>query len=93
MAEESVHVQVIYAGPGQEPVVRSVAMPAGGTVRQALEASNIAMLLPAGLIDPGRVGIYSRKVSMEQTVREGDRIEIYRPLLLDPMAARRRRAR
>lgn len=92
MADDMVHVEVVYAGTGQ-PIVRNVVLRGGGTVQQAIEASGIATLLPEGSIDPGRVGIYSRKVAMERMVRDGDRIEIYRSLLLDPMEARRRRAR
>ena len=65
----------------------------GCSVIQAVEASGIAQGLPTGTIDPSHLGIFARRVAPDQLVRDGDRIEIYRPLVLDPMEARRRRTR
>jgi putative ubiquitin-RnfH superfamily antitoxin RatB of RatAB toxin-antitoxin module len=45
------------------------------------------------MVDPDRLGIFSKRVSSDHLVQAGDRIEIYRPLMLDPMEARRRRIR
>jgi putative ubiquitin-RnfH superfamily antitoxin RatB of RatAB toxin-antitoxin module len=92
MAERTIQVEVVYAGVGQ-PVRRRVELADGSTVMQAIGASGIAAVLPDGAIDPARLGIFARKVMPDRLVREGDRIEIYRPLSLDPMEARRRRAR
>ncbi|HET6555557.1 MAG TPA: RnfH family protein [Dyella sp.] len=88
---ESITVEVVYAGPTQQ-IVHRVTLPAGSTVIQAIEASNIIAELPDLIIDPARLGIFSRKASPEQLLEEGDRVEIYRPLTLDPKEARRRRA-
>jgi putative ubiquitin-RnfH superfamily antitoxin RatB of RatAB toxin-antitoxin module len=44
-------------------------------------------------LDPARVGIFGHKASLDQVLREGDRVEIYRPLIADPKEARRQRAR
>ena len=44
------------------------------------------------VIDPAAIGIFGRKAPPEQVLREGDRVEIYRPLIADPKEARRRRA-
>ncbi|HEY8587459.1 MAG TPA: RnfH family protein [Rhodanobacter sp.] len=92
MVDRTIHAEVVYAGAGQ-PIVCRVTLAEGSDVQQAIDASGIARLLPDGSIDPARLGIFSRKVAMDQLVQDGDRIEIYRPLLLDPMEARRRRAR
>jgi putative ubiquitin-RnfH superfamily antitoxin RatB of RatAB toxin-antitoxin module len=92
MAERTIHVEVVHAGAGL-PLVFRVEVAAGSTVMQAIHASGIARLLPEGSIDPGRLGIFSRKVAPDCAVQDGDRIEIYRPLILDPKEARRRRAR
>lgn len=92
MAERTIVVEVIHAGMGQ-PIVRRVELADGSTVMQAIDASGITAMLPDGAVDPARMGIFARKVAPDRIVREGDRIEIYRPLMLDPMEARRRRAR
>lgn len=92
MAERTIGVEVVYAGTGQ-PIRRQVELADGSTVMQAIDASGIAAMLPDGAVDPARLGIFARKAAPDRPVREGDRIEIYRSLLLDPMEARRRRAR
>lgn len=92
MAEHTIRVEVVYAGE-EQPIQRRVELADGCTVMQAIDASGIVAMLPAGTIDPARLGIFARRVAPDRLVREGDRIEIYRPLLLDPMEARRRRAR
>ncbi|WP_267225934.1 RnfH family protein [Dyella silvae] len=88
---EQITVEVAYAGPVSQ-LVRRVAVPEGSTVMQAIEASGIAQAVPGLVIDPARLGIFSRKATPDQRVGEGDRVEIYRPLTLDPKEARRRRA-
>lgn len=92
MAEHTIRIEVVYAGT-EGPVRRWVELAEGSTVRQAISASGIIAALPADAVDPGRLGLFARKVTPERQLREGDRIEIYRPLMLDPMEARRRRAR
>lgn len=84
-------VEVVYATPGKQAIVR-VDVPAGCTVGEAIARSNIQSQFPEMEIDPGAVGIFSRKVSMSQVLREGDRVEVYRPLLADPRETRRKRA-
>lgn len=88
---ELVHVEVLYAEPARQ-VLRRVALPAGSTVMQAIQASGIERDVPGLVVDPSRLGIFSRRATPEQPVGEGDRVEIYRPLTLDPKEARRRRA-
>lgn len=88
---EQVHVEVVYAEAARQ-LVRRVALPVGSTVMQAIEASGLAQEIPGLVVDPTRLGIFSRKAAPEQVLGEGDRVEIYRPLTLDPKEARRRRA-
>lgn len=85
------NVEVAYAGPEGQRVVRLV-VPSGSTVWQAVELAQVQ--LPAGVApDAARLGIFSKKVDADRVLEEGDRVEIYRPLTLDPMEARRRRAK
>ncbi len=88
---EQITVNVVYAEPERQ-FVRRVTLPAGSTVMQAIEASGIAQAVAGLLIDPARLGVFSRKAAPDQVLGEGDRVEIYRPLTLDPKEARRRRA-
>lgn len=86
------HVELAYSD-GQDAHVCTLEVPAGSSVMQAIELAMQRQLLPVQTVDPLRVGIFSRKVEPSQPVADGDRIELYRPLQLDPMEARRRRAR
>ena len=88
---EQVTVEVVYAEPSGR-WLRQVTLPVGSTVAQAVEASGLAREMPGLVVDPARLGVFSRKVTPEHVVGEGDRVEIYRPLTLDPKEARRRRA-
>lgn len=82
----SLEVEVVYALPRREASTR-VTVPAGATVRDVLEKSG---LLPHV---EGKVGIFGKTVQADARVAHGDRIEIYRPLAIDPKEARRQRAR
>jgi uncharacterized protein len=83
-------VEVVYALPEGHDAT-TVDLPAGATVADALAASGIAGR-HAGL-DLSRAGIFGRRVSGDVRLADGDRIEVYRPLALDPKESRRRRAR
>jgi len=91
MAEPTITVEVVHAGAQRAWRCR-VSLPAGSTAMQAVEAAGLLSSLPAELPSPLRLGIYSRRIDADHVLRDGDRVEIYRSLALDPMASRRRRA-
>lgn len=95
MAAENNHcmipIEVAYAAPDQQ-VLLSLSVPQGTTVAEGIEQSNIRAEFPELKMDLEAVGIFSRKVSLEHVLRAGDRVEIYRPLIMDPKEARRLRA-
>ena len=84
-------VWVAYALPDRQ-WLREVMLPAGSTVEQAIAVSGVTAEFPA--IDPptAALGIFGRPASLSTELREGDRVEIYRPLNADPKETRRRRA-
>lgn len=86
-----IRVEVVYARPDRQ-ILRTVALEPGATVRMAVVRSGIPTECPE--VDPGRsaVGIYGRSVAPDALVEDGDRVEIYRPLRVDPKEARRLRA-
>ena len=81
-------VEVAWAEPDQQALV-SVELPAGSTVRDAIEASGLEARFPAMQIDDQHVGIFSRRCRLDDTVATGDRVEIYRDLTADPKETRR----
>lgn len=81
----SIRVEVVYALPGEARTL-SLALPAGSRVCDALRASGI--VASADLL-----GIYGKRVAADALLSDGDRVEIYRPLAMDPKERRRQRAR
>jgi len=87
---ESIRVSVVYADP-QRQITREIEIAADATVDAAIAASGIRHELPAGFA-PADIGIFGNKVARDARLRDGDRIELYRPLKIDPKEARRKRA-
>jgi putative ubiquitin-RnfH superfamily antitoxin RatB of RatAB toxin-antitoxin module len=84
-------VEIVYALPERcERVVLTLA--AGATVADALQAANLPETMPAAEVDPARLAIYGRMAELSTPLHDGDRIELLRPLQVDPKQARRRRA-
>lgn len=86
-----IRIELVYALPERYWSVQ-VWLPAGATVAAALAAAPWPPRMPAFGIDPHRLAIFSRPVQPGATLRDGDRVEILRPLLADPKQARRARA-
>jgi uncharacterized protein len=89
---ETVTVEVVCA-TAERQCLRRITLPAGSTVMQAVEQCGLLQDMPEVELDPSRLGIFSRRVAPDEVLQDGDRVEIYRPLTLDPKDARRRRAR
>jgi uncharacterized protein len=85
------YVEVVYALPLEQHMI-PLEMSAGATVRQAVVASGMLGRHPDIDLGVARVGIWGRLVTLDSVLREGDRVEIYRPLRVDPKEVRRRRA-
>lgn len=84
-------VEVIYALASVQDIV-ALELPDGTVARQAVAASG--MLARHGLAAADlQLGRFGKRISPEQPLREGDRVEILRALAADPNEARRRRAR
>ena len=86
----ALRVEVVLALPRGVDVV-TLELPAGCSVRDAVAASGLADRHPG--IDLSSVGIFGRRVKADARLADGDRVEVYRPLALDPKEQRRRRAR
>ncbi len=84
-------VEVVYA-TRERQARYAVELPDRATVRDAIEASGVCADFPEIDLAANRVGIYGRLAPLEATLRDRDRVEILRPLVVDPKEARRRRA-
>ena len=89
--ESRIQVTIVYSPAPRDVCEVHFQLASDGTVLQALEASGLLQSFAS--IDPKHtvVGIWGRKVSLKQALRDGDRVEIYRPLRVDPKIARRER--
>ena len=84
-------VEVAYALSRQQ-FLRRLKMPSDSTVRQAIVQSGVLSKFPEIDLKSVKVGIFSRPVDLDVLLNSGDRVEIYRPLILLPTDARRLRA-
>ncbi len=89
--EKQIAVEVVFALPDRQELLR-VALRPGSTVAEAIDASAIADRFPDRDFDSCAVGIWGRLVERDQALEDGDRVEIYRPLEIDPRDARRKLA-
>jgi len=87
----NIAVEVAYALPEKQYLQR-VTLEEGATVEQAIRASGLLELRDDIDLKVNKVGIYSRPVKLHDAVHDGDRVEIYRPLIADPKELRRQRA-
>jgi len=92
MANVNVKIEIVYATPGKQLLLEAKVLD-GSTVKQAIEQSGILQHFPEIDLAHNKVGVFSKRVELDTVVHEGDRIEIYRPLLIDPKEARRARAK
>ncbi|QTD34215.1 RnfH family protein [Pseudomonas fluorescens] len=93
MVEPVIEIEVVYAAVDRQ-VLRVISVAEGTTVRAALMASGIDAEFPGLDLKGCPLGIFGKVIADPDTrqVQEGDRIEIYRPLLADPKEVRRLRA-
>lgn len=88
--DAELQVEVIYVDVARS-FKKSLLLPAGSRVADALAASGIEREL--GAVNPQRIGIFNRPCTRQTFLRDGDRVEVYRNLQVDPKQARRMRAK
>lgn len=84
-------VEVAYA-TAKEQVILTVEAEPGITIEQAIEKSRILNRFPEIDLAENKVGIFGKAAKLDQVMEEGDRAEIYCPLIADPKAARKKKA-
>lgn len=90
---EQIEIEVVYGLAHKQKLI-SIQVDQGTTVRQGAELSGLDKDFPELNISESKLGIFGKTVRSPDTelLKAGDRIEIYRPLLIDPKAARANRA-
>ena len=95
MAPVEIQVEVVWAPAPHQIESRQLSLAAGATAMEALRASALTLTLThdATLLESLQIGIWGRACRPETRLRDGDRVELYRPLQVDPKEARRQRQR
>ena len=88
---EEIQVEVVFATAQKQRLV-TVTLPVPATVMDAISRSALAERFPAEDFDRLQAGIWGHPVDRSHVLSNGDRVEIYRPLELDPREARRQLA-
>lgn len=91
MSVETINVEVAYALP-EKQIIRAVNVDAGTTIGAAIVLSGIMMDFPELELEEAKVGIFGKAAAMTMVLSDGDRVEIYRPLIADPKEVRWKRA-
>lgn len=86
-----IRVEVVFALADRQQLL-AVSLPVGATVDDAITESTLSRRFPMQNLDALQAGVWGHLVTRDHVLSDGDRVEIYRPLQLDPREARRQRA-
>lgn len=89
--KDTLRVEVAVAWPELQVIV-PLELPVGSTLADAIDRSGLHQRFPSLEIDSDRVGVFAEKRALGDVLADGDRVEIYRPLKIDPKEARRKAA-
>jgi len=84
-------INLVFSPASRQVRQWTLALAPGSTVAQALDASGVFLVFPSLLATRLKIGIWGRKVRLDQLLAHNDRVEIYRSLRVDPKVARRER--
>ncbi len=82
-------ISVVYALPHRQ-VLLTAEVPEGATIREAIDRSGILQQCPGIDLSKQKVGVFHKISTLETVLADGDRIEIYRPITVDPKLVRRK---
>ncbi len=89
---ETITIELIYIEPGNQNSLR-LDLVKGSNINQAIRQSGLLERFPKIDLEVNKVGIFSKIQSLDTVLHSGDRVEIYRFLLVDPKENRRHRAK
>lgn len=89
---DSIDIEVAYALPERQ-VICALSVPSGTTALEAVTRSDIVSQFEGLSLDENpKLGVFGKVVKPDHVLKAGERVEIYRPLLVDPKEVRKRRA-
>ena len=89
---DQITIEIVYGLPDKQ-FIEVLKVAKDCTVKQALTmASELKQLFPDMIVDQQQIGVFAKHVGLDHLLTAGDRIEIYRPLIVDAKEARRKRA-
>lgn len=88
---EQINIQVCYALPERQEIIR-LKLAQGAVLKDALEQSGLLEKHPEISLEQGKFGVFGKLSKIDTALHEGDRVEIYRPLIADPKESRRKRS-
>lgn len=89
MEKQTMRISVTYAEPGKQRWLE-LEVPEPSSAEEAIRLSGILQQFPEIDLEENKVGIFGRVVKLAQPLKEGDRVEIYRPITADPETVERR---
>lgn len=92
MAKNNISVEVVY-GTAKEQWLKKISVEEGSTIESVITISGVLQAFPEIDLSKQLVGVFSERRQLEDKVKANDRIEIYRPLFIDPKEARRAKAK
>ena len=87
-----IRIEIVYASEHRQRII-AMDLPVSVTIEQAIHDSKLLQEFPEIDLTKQKIGIFSKFCQLSDWVHDGDRIEIYRPLIIDPKEARRARAK
>ena len=91
MTHADIKVEIVFATADKQ-VLCELTVPPDATIADVIEMSAVAERFPEHDLDAMQVGVWSHPADRRQAVCNGDRVELYRPLEMDPREARRQLA-
>lgn len=85
-------IEVAYATPAEQAIL-TVEVDVGATAEEAVRESDITKRFPEIDLDNLKLGVFGKAVKLNHVLKAGDRVEIYRPLIADPKAVRKAKAK
>lgn len=91
VVDMGIQVTLVYSPKPREVREITLTLEVGATVQQALEVSGLEALVPPLDLKTSSIGVWGGKVGFDHVLEEHDRVEVYRPLRVNPKTARRER--
>ncbi len=91
MTEQKISVTVVFGNAPRAVQEFNLRLAHGSTLADALQTSTVLAAINPLLLDTLETGIWGRPAALSTVLRDLDRVELYRPLLVDPKVARRER--